>query len=392
METIEVFTGNRAEFGLLSPLIDKLSNIYKINLIVSGAHLLEKWNSLNEIQNSIKNFQDSKNINLIELKPKTDNFQLLLSDINRQYLDYKRIHPENVKYCLLLGDRIETISYAMSAMYLENILIHCCGGDISTFSGFDHNIRHAITKISHLHLVYNENSFNIVKQLGEEAWRICNTGIPSLDIINSYSLISKEKLKNHFNLKNDNVILSTYHPVQYISAKKNLELFKTMITGLKNSGQKVILTYPNNDPGYELILKEIEDQISSYENFIVISNLGIHMYLSVLQNINTILIGNSSSIITESPFFCIPSLLLGNRQQGRYKGKNVTELLTFNHSQISSFIKDTFENYSSLKASYLNQKHIYGDGTSATKSLNFIESIFKNKSREQILQKSFNII
>lgn len=392
MKTIEIFTGNRAEFGLLHSIIDLFSTGYKIKLVISGAHLLENWSSVDEIERAIESFQAPQNINIVKLPIQSHSFPLYINDVNRQYVNYRKNNTTPIEFCLFLGDRIETMAYALSAMYLENILIHLCGGDVSTFSGFDHNVRHAITKISHLHLVYSEHGKKVVEQLGEEDWRICNTGITGLDIINSLSLFSKQELKSQFNLVDDDIILCTYHPVQYISAQENLNLFKMIVKGVKDSGKKVIITYPNNDPGHEKIIREIDTTLRDDKQFIIAQNLGIHMYYSIFKNLNTVLIGNSSSLITESPYFCLPSLLLGKRQQGRYRGKNVTEMLSFTSDDITRFINDTFIQYVFLKKSFKNQQYIYGDGKSAQRALSFVDDIFSHKKRPEILQKSFKIM
>ena len=315
----------------------------------------------------------------------------MIPAISNEYIKYHKKNKKELQFCLFLGDRIETAAYAITAMYLQQTLIHIFGGDIGNLPHFDHNIRHSITKMSHLHLVTNDQSFKVLKQLGEQEWRICNIGMPSLDIVNNQTTIPEEILIKNLNLKSNELILSTYHPDHYLPPEQTLNNFKTMIEGLKNSGKEVILTYPNNDPGYKLIISEIENNVTKINNIKIIKNLGINIYISLLKNLKTILIGNSSSIITESPFFLIPSLLLGSRQKDRYRGINVTELETFTSNDITKFISGTFNNYESLQNSFKSTQFIHGNGQSAQKTVEFIKRIFTEHSKYDIISKHFII-
>lgn len=393
MKTIEIFTGNRAEFGILSSLIEELSCFYNINLLISGSHVLNKWQTKDEIIAKIKEFKHVDRINTIELAiniPETKyNYANLLPSISNEYLKYKNSKDNPVEFCLFLGDRIETAAYAMSAMYLEEVLIHICGGDVGDIAHFDHNIRHAITKMSHIHLVTNDQSKHVVRQLGEENWRICNIGMPSLDITTKKTTFSKEELLHKFNLNSDKLIITTYHPDHYADEKESLNNFKSMIKGIASSNYNAILTYPNNDPGYEEIIYEIENHVCHIGNIQIIKNLGINNYISLLNNMKVLLIGNTSSIVLESPFFKTPSLLLGRRQSGRYKGLNVTELIEFTSDNVSSYINDTFANYNEIQENFIETQYIYGDGESSQKTASFINNIFKNHTKFEILSKKF---
>ncbi|MEW5821901.1 MAG: UDP-N-acetylglucosamine 2-epimerase, partial [Cyanobacteriota bacterium] len=371
-----------------------LSKLYKINLLVSGTHLEKNWNTKTEILQMIKPDNSTGNINVIEISAddRIESFEYtsLLPSISKSFLNYRNNTTDQIKFCLFLGDRIETAAYAITAMYLENILIHICGGDIGDIAHFDHNIRHVLTKISHLHLVTNQQSFNVVKQLGEEEWRICNIGMPSLDIAKSQISLTKDELKHKLNLTSDNLIIATYHPDHYSSDEEILSRFKTMIEGLNDLDYQVILTYPNNDPGYKVILEEIEQNVTRIKNIKIIKNLGIKLYTNLLNSLNVILIGNTSSIVLESSFFKVPSLLLGPRQSGRLRGKNVSELIEFSSSDIKTFVINNFKNYENLKETFSKNEYIYGDGQSVEKTIIYLDTVFKNYSIKKLLSKKFS--
>ncbi len=394
MKQIEVFTGNRAEFGILISLIKALSKCYKINLIVTGAHLLNKWNTVLEIFDKTKDIKNIE-INRLIITNKNDNiydYAGYLSQISKAYLDYKKKSLKKIKFCLFLGDRIETAAYAFSAFYLNQILIHIGGGDIANIPAYDTNIRHALTKLAHLHLVTNSQSYKIVKQLGEEEWRIANIGMPSLDIVHKGSFIDKKSLCRKFNLSSNEVVIATYHPDQYMSASQNLTNFKKMIKGLYHIKYKVILTYPNNDPGHEKIITEIENNVSKIKSISIIKNLGTDNYMGILKNFKTILVGNSSGVLTESAYFLTPALLIGGRQISRLRGKNVTELVRFTPEDIVKFIEDNFENYEEKRKFYYKTQFIYGDGHSAGKAKKFLDNVFHKRSFKEIITKNFERI
>ena len=394
MKKIEIFTGNRAEFGILLPLIHKLSEIFEIHLLISGAHLLSEWQTVSEIEEKLS---DIDNVKVVKLEMKAGgkskyDYTLNFSDISRSYIEYKDQNRENIEFCLFLGDRIETYAYAISAFYLENILIHIAGGDIANVSTFDSAVKHSITKISHLHLVTNRQSYNVVKQMGEQEWRISDIGMPSLDTINKRYLIPKEELQQKYNLTSDRLIIITYHPDHYFTAEESLSNFRRIIDGVSDCKHQTIITYPNNDPGSELLINEIENSASRCECIQVHKNLGTINYLSLLNSMEVIMIGNSSGIVTESAFFKTPGLLIGERQKDRVRGNNITELLNFTSEEIHNFVDNTFSNYKNLVESYKETQYIYGDGKASQKATDFIVEVLHTKSYEEIISKKFEIL
>jgi UDP-hydrolysing UDP-N-acetyl-D-glucosamine 2-epimerase len=394
MDLIEIFTGNRAEFGILFPLIKEFSRGYRVNLIVSGAHLLKKWHTLDEIENKLKLLDTKENINIVKLPIAEQDDTLFsysqtLSEINRSYVEYRRELEDNVKFCFFLGDRIETVAFAISALYLENILVHVCGGDVANIPAFDTTARHGITQISHIHLVTNQDSQGVLKQLGEEDWRVSTIGMLSLDYVFYDDFVSKEALREKYGIKGDNLVIATYHPDQYYSSEFNFNNFKKMIDGLEQLDCEVILTYPNNDPGYMKIIEYIEGAVAENGKINVVKNLGSMNYLGLLHHFNSIMVGNSSGLLTESSFFSAPALMTGRRQIDRLRGKNVTELFEFTSRDIVDFVNNAIDNFDELKESFKDTKYIYGDGVSGDKSFSFINNIFETKTRMEIINKKF---
>lgn len=394
-EQIEIFTGNRADFGILLSYIIEFSKHYRINLLISGAHLLKNWSTLDEIETKVAGLKSHKNINLIPMDipeiDRDDNYSYAeyLPVISKRYIDHcRKLDRQNIKFTLVLGDRIETLAVVMSALYLNRVIIHISGGDVSNTLAYDTNVRHSITKVAHIHLVTNKKSYQVIKQLGESEWRIHNVGMPSLDLDRLGMVASKSELARDLRIREDEVILFTYHPDQYAGAKSNLANFKKALNSVILPGKKLVITYPNNDPGYSEMIGYLKS-ISASPNVEIVRNLGSDRYLGMMKNFKTILVGNSSSMVTESAYFNTPAVLLGSRQKDRPRGKNVFEFRNMHPEVIKNKIKNIFANYSKYRENFKDTRFLYGRGDSAVKGLKSIEHVFESKERETIQTKHF---
>ena len=218
------------------------------------------------------------------------------------------------------------MSVALVAHFMRIPIIHLEGGDVTEGGTLDDNSRHAITKLASFHLVTNFDSKKRVIKLGEENRRILDIGFPPLHSIKKKKLFNKHYLENKFKIgKNEKVILFTYHPVPNEINKIKL-IFKTL-EKLQNKNIKIIITYPNFDPGYKNIITEIKKLKNKKINILIEKNLGRKMYFSILNYLGSynkgICMGNSSSGIKETLFFKCKTINLGDRQKSRLKTKNI---------------------------------------------------------------------
>ncbi len=236
---------------------------------------------------------------------------------------FRKIKPDCV---FLTSDRFETLSVALVAHFMRIPIIHLEGGDVTEGGTLDDNSRHAITKLASLHLVTNTDSKKRVIKLGEENRRVLDIGFPPLNSINKKKLFSKAYLEKKFKIGlHEKIILFTYHPVPNEFHKIKL-IFKTL-KNLQNKYTKIIITYPNFDPGYKDVIKEINEIKKIKANIVVVENLGRKMYFSILNYLGIynkgICMGNSSSGIKETLFFNCKTINLGSRQKSRLKTKNI---------------------------------------------------------------------
>ena len=311
---------SRADFYLQKILINKIikkTNL-KISLIITGNHFFEKFGyTYKDIyKEKYKFLHTIKVINEI----KTDNssiFSFLCKEFNKKI---KKINPDTL---ILFGDRYEMLSAAIASMFLNIPIIHLHGGE-STEGSIDDNIRHAITKMSHFHFVASDKYKKNVIQLGENPKNIFNTGSLSAERIKVMKKMSNKEIAEliGFDLTN-NYFLVCVHPVT-IYHKETRILIDALIKSLNSFKEyKIIFTYPSFDQEHRYIIKKINNYQKNNNNRICIKkNLGNDLYLNILKNSKAI-IGNSSSGILDAPYLKVPTINLGNRQNGRLMANSI---------------------------------------------------------------------
>ena len=317
-----VFTGTRADYGLLKPLIEYINKDkdLKLQLLVSGMHLSPEFgHTIEEIK------KDGFYINEeIEILLSSDSETGLLKSTGLGLISYadaiKRLSPD---IGVVLGDRFEALAFAFGIFVNKIPLIHISGGEI-TEGAIDDSIRHSITKFAHIHLVATDEYKKRVIQLGEEPWRVFNVGEIGL-IGMKDDLLSKEEFEKSINFKlNKKNILVTYHPETLDS--KNIKNFMEILSALdKLQDTSIIFTKANADSGGRKINKLIDEFVKNHKNSISFTSLGRKRYLSALQFVDIVL-GNSSSGLVEVPSFKKATINIGNRQKGRIKAKSVIDV------------------------------------------------------------------
>ena len=390
---ISIFTGNRAEFGILFPLILELSQDYQIDLFVSGSHLLPPWNTVEEIKEKLDSYQVPVNLVLIRLDQVNNEYLLSLPTVYQKtikfFLRYKKSMPYDL--AIVLGDRIETFGFALAAFYANVPLIHISGGDVANVPYFDTNVRHSLTKLAHIHLTSNEKSGKVIEQLGEENWRIKTIGNLSYDY-DRLGFLSKEELITELNLcEEDFVFICTYHASHQRNAQDNLRDFLIVYeTLLAMEECKIIITYPNNDPGSEDLLWYLDEQKKSPPHKCrIVPNLGTIRYLSLMKFFNTVVIGNSSSGLMETSLYGVPTINIGDRQTDRFRGPNVIDL-DLDPERLRSKIWEIRSDYTQIRANYMQDRFFFGDGTAAVKAKSIIDQLF-HYNKEDLLLKQFKI-
>lgn len=331
--TIAIFTGNRAEYGLQYPIlraVDKHPDL-DYRLLVSGAHLdVHFGHTLDEIR------KDGFRIDA-EVKIEMDAGSLFATAqaIGSGIIEISKVLAElKPDMMVVYADRFEGLAAVVAATQMNIPTAHIEGGDLTEGGALDDSVRHAMTKLSHLHFTTNQQASNRILGMGEEPWRVHTVGFPAIDLISEGRYAKPEEVVERLGLDLERpIVLFTQHSVttEFDQAVAQLEPSLAAIEQLAATGVQVILTYPNNDAGGRQIIQRLEAfRERAAPNTQVHRSLGRHLYHGVLalaQNpaLRVVCVGNSSSGLKETPAFNCPTVNIGSRQEGRLRGGNVLD-------------------------------------------------------------------
>jgi UDP-N-acetylglucosamine 2-epimerase (hydrolysing) len=275
-------------------------------------HTLSKYgNTLAEIKK-----EKYKNIYHFINQNHSDNMDIILSNTILGFSHYvSEVQPDMI---VVHGDRIEALAGATVGS-LNNILVsHIEGGEIS--GTIDETLRHAITKLSHIHFVSNKRAKARLRQMGEKSNHTFVIGSPDIDMMLSDHLPALGLVKKRYEIKFDSYALFLYHPVttQPQWLKQNIA---NTVSALIESKKNYVVFYPNNDTGSDIIFDYIE-RLKNMPAFRVLPSMRFEYFLTLLKNAKFI-IGNSSAGIREAPVYGVLTINLGTRQNGRSKNKNI---------------------------------------------------------------------
>jgi len=368
MRKICVVTSTRAEYGIMSRLIEKINQDtdLELQLFVTGMHLSEKFgHTIDEITQPI-----TKTIDIEIEKEPAHTLSLAIENFSKTFSE---LTPDIV---VILGDRYEIMGVAQAAMLNNVPIAHIHGGE-ATEGAIDEAIRHSITKMSHLHFTSCEDYRKRVIQLGENPERVFNVGALGVENIKTIPLMSKEDLEKSLDFKfNEYNLLVTFHPVTLEGNSK--EQFNELLMALdKLEDTNIIITCPNSDSGNEEIFELIQEFEQKQENVKAYKSLGLKRYLSCLQFVNAV-VGNSSSGIVEVPSFGIATVNIGNRQKGRIQAASVINCEPKTKDILNAIQK-------ALKGDFSNTQNPYEGNNTA----NNILKILKEIPLDGILQKKF---
>jgi UDP-hydrolysing UDP-N-acetyl-D-glucosamine 2-epimerase len=294
---------------------------------------------------------------------------------------FKRLHPDIV---VVLGDRYEIFAACTAALPARIPIAHLHGGE-ATEGLIDEAIRHAITKMAHIHFVSAKPYRDRVIQLGEQPGRVFCFGAPGLDNIRRLKLLGKQEFENviGFTLENSTTLV-TFHPVTLDNNSAELQ-FGELLAALDNYKEtKCLFTKPNADTDGRIIINMINEFVRNNNGrAIAFDSLGQRNYLSALQHVDMV-VGNSSSGLIEAPSFKIPTINIGDRQKGRLLPQAQTVIsCDARRESITEAIKKGFSQ--DFRKSILNAPNPYGEGGAST----HIKETLKQIDLKDIIKKPF---
>lgn len=377
MRKIAVVTGTRAEYSYLKPLMNTIKNDDSLSLlpVVTGMHCLPHLGKSHTLVEH--DFPESKTLPLkLNGDEPGDMASYLADGILRLSTFFKHEQPHIIA---VLGDRSEAFAAAIAGAYLNIPVAHINGGDVSGTT-IDESIRHAITKLAHIHFVHTNSNAKRVERLGEEKHRIYVTGALTIDTIQHSELIEKTTLFQQYHLNPDKpTILMVHHPLTTIKDRGVSEL-KTLFSAISELQWQTVLIYPNCDAGSQSFINIIK-QYSKEPYLFVFKNLSHVEYLSFMKHCS-LMIGNSSSGIIEAPSFQIPVINIGTRQQGRERSPNILDVQATKKEIIQAI--DTAVNDHSFRKQLKKCTNTFGDGTASEKMVSILKKI---ELSEALIQK-----
>jgi GDP/UDP-N,N'-diacetylbacillosamine 2-epimerase (hydrolysing) len=312
MRTIAVVTGTRAEYGPLRPLMKAIQNDPDLTLvpIITGMHLLPDYGNTYRLVE--KEFPRSVKIPMPLHGDSLKDMALYLAAGIKNFSEYLSKHPPDI--LIVTGDRSEQFAAALAALYLNIPIAHINGGDVSG-GMIDEAIRHAITKIAHIHLAYNDGNKERIKKMGEDPWRVKTVGPLAVEAILDVKVKSKKDLFTVYQLNPKvRTFLVVQHPITTLK-DRGYQQYEALLSALDQLQEQTILVYPNCDAGSRHIITLIK----KFENrpyLHIFKNIPPDDYVGFMKYAD-ILLGNSSSGIIEAPALKTRVINIGDRQQGR---------------------------------------------------------------------------
>jgi len=376
MRKICVVIANRAEYSRLKSVLKEITNNTSLELIliVTSSLLLEEYGKTID---SIKN--DGFHVDAVARTVVSGgDLPAMVKSVGLCCLELPTLYEFFKPDIIIVGfDRFDSFGAAIAASLMNIPLAHIQGGELT--GTIDENLRHAMTKLSHIHFPATQKSAERIIRMGENPERVFNVGCPSVDIIKSVVIGSKKELCNKYNLNPDQpFIIWIQHPVTTEFEFTHSQVIESLEAILELDIQTIGI-YPNIDAGSKDIINEIEKIKANKKNKKIqfYHHIPFEDFIILLAHSDCI-VGNSSSGIRESCYFGIPSVNIGTRQNRRECGSNVITIGN-NKEEIRNTISKCLD-HGRYKPEY-----IYGTGKAAEKIVKVLDEI----DLEGIIHKEF---
>ena len=380
MKKVGVITGSRSDYGIYRPILERIVSdaSLHLHLFVTGMHLSPEFGmTVNVIEQDGFNIDDR-----VEMLLTSDSPAGIATSIGIGTMGFAQVFAKSrIDLLLVLGDRFEMYAGVAAALPFKIPIAHLHGGE-STEGAIDESIRHAITKMSHLHFVSTAPYARRVMQMGEEPWRVMVSGAPSLDQLLNATLLNRQELALQSGLRiEEPFVLATYHPVTLEPDLIQAQLCE-LLAALSEVDLPVIFTCPNADLGNHTIRHMIHAFAKQKRHVQIADNLGTRYYFSLMRYA-TAMVGNSSSGIIEAASFKLPVVNVGTRQDGRIRANNVIDA-DDDRQAISSAIHTAIT--PRFRTHLTDLVNPYGDGHAAER---IVEKIKRTPINDALLRKRF---
>lgn len=362
-------TGTRADFGKQKTLIRRAqeSPMFDAHIFVTGMHALAKYGyTVNELYK-----EEFKNIHTFINQQQYTPMDIILSNTILGLSNY--VHELRPDLIVVHGDRLEPLAGSIVGSFNNIYVAHIEGGEKS--GTIDELIRHAVTKLSHIHFVSNDEARKRLIQMGENEKSVFIIGSPDIDVMLSPNLPTLQDVKKKYEIDFKDYAILVYHPVvtDLVNLRTNVQ---NIIQAVITSGLSYVVINPNNDPGSEIIM-DLYDQLKTNKKLKFFPSMRFEYFLSLLKH-SDFIIGNSSAGIREAPIYGIPTINIGNRQDNRYNSESIRNVNEKTEAIINIINK--------VRGVHFPADNYFGSGDSAEL---FIKEISKTSLWEIPKQKQF---
>lgn len=376
MKKILAVTGIRSEYFILQPVLEELVKRKDIELkvIVTGTHLSPVYGNTYKLIED-----DGYNIIKLESLISSDSLSGRCKSIGIQIMGLTDIvNREKPDWLIVLGDREESISTATVGAYMNIPVAHICGGD-RVVGNIDDSVRHAVTKLAHVHFPTTRENGDRILKMGEEPWRVHVVGNPALDSIRKQPDLSYEYINDKLHTKlspNKPFIILIKHPLSSEISKAGKQM-RITLEAVSELGYDTVITYPNSDAGGFEMIKVIKEFESKFNFIKAFQTLPRDIFVN-LQRKAALLLGNSSCGLLEAPFLGLPVVNIGNRQKQRQHSENII-FVKYDKNEIKEAVNKCIYDKKFIFICK-NCNNPYGDGYSGEKIAKIIaETEISNK-------------
>jgi UDP-hydrolysing UDP-N-acetyl-D-glucosamine 2-epimerase len=367
--TIAVVTVARSDYGHLGPVLSALRDApdVRLLLVVAGAHLVPEFGlTVREIE--ADGWPIAECVDMLE---PGDSPEAVAIATGRGVQGFARAYAKHRPDLLVvLGDRFEMLAAAVAALPFALPVAHIHGGEV-TEGAMDNQIRHAITKLAHLHFVSAPVHAERLARMDEEPWRIHDVGAPGLDRLRERPRLSRDEVGRRLDLPTQAPwILVTFHPVtlEHADTPRHVE---ELVSALDAAPGTFVVTYPNADTAGRTIIAALEAFARRSTRVRLQPTLGEDVYLALLEHADA-MVGNSSSGLIEAPSFGLPCVNIGSRQRGRLRGDNVIDV-DYGREEIGRGLRAALA--PGLRSRLRALPNPYGDGGAAPRIVDILRRV-----------------
>jgi GDP/UDP-N,N'-diacetylbacillosamine 2-epimerase (hydrolysing) len=364
---VMVLTGKRGGFGAMKPMLRILRDdpAFDLQLVVTDQHLNQRFGrTITEVE---REFPIAGVVDMEQRDGSPLGRARALGVCAELMADrFEYLKPD---VCLLYGDRGEVLATAMTATAMGIPIGHLQGGDVS--GSVDEQVRHAVTKLAHLHFPSTPESAERIINMGEEPWRVTMTGDHHLDPIVAKEYAAHDEVVLATGIEPDKPVIVVLQHSETTAPELAYQQMVETLHAVRSTGLQTVLVYPCSDVGYEGVLKAVEE-LAVGPQFHVFRNLDAPVFWGLLS-MARVLVGNSSSGIIETPCFHLPTLNIGRRQENRLHAENVIHV-GHERGAIAAALERALHDATFL-GSAASCRQVYGDGNAGVRTVDALRDV-----------------